>query len=167
MRTEFVWTLEDGILFGSMTLEKGSDRLSRNFGKDSFWIRDPWRWDWKVVPETSVRFLIGFLTLASVIEKSRNVVLNYHYSLRNNPEERNFKFLNSAYLTKVLCRLLKEHIDLSNVVCLETGPCDVAYDVRCKESFSWRQSNIANYWRLSYRLVHYSICLILFQRPRH
>jgi hypothetical protein len=40
MRTEFFWTLEDGILFGSMTLEKGTDRLSRNVGDGSFFIPD-------------------------------------------------------------------------------------------------------------------------------
>jgi len=39
-------------------------------------------------------------------------VINYHYSLRINPEERSFKFLNSAYLTKVLCLSLNEHLNL-------------------------------------------------------
>jgi len=54
-------------------------------------------------------------------------------SLRSNPEERCFNFHNSAYLTKVLCVLVKEHTDLFNVVFRETGPCNVACDVRNKE----------------------------------
>ena len=41
---------------------------------------------------------------------SETSVINYYYSLRNNPEAGRFRFLNSAYLTKVLCLLLKKYI---------------------------------------------------------
>jgi len=73
MRTEFFCTLEDGIFFRSMTLEKGTERLSRNVDKGSFLFLTL-KVESKVCPKMSVKVLCGFWTFEGGIERlSRNV----------------------------------------------------------------------------------------------
>jgi len=75
-----------------LTLENGTDRLCRNHRVLFPGFLDAWKWDWQVVPKSSRIFSwISWRLKMGQIGCPETSTRNYHYMLRNIPQERRFQ----------------------------------------------------------------------------